>query len=42
MWSTDIEFTDQQKADFREARINEDLSNAPLLSECVKEGQAPL
>lgn len=31
-----IEFTEQQKADFREGKIKEDLSNAPLLSECLK------
>lgn len=37
MWLTDIESTDEQKADFREGKINEGLSNAPLLSECSKE-----
>lgn len=36
MWNTDIEFTEQQKTDFREGRINEDLSNAPLLVDCMK------
>lgn len=36
MWNTEIEFTEQQKADFREGKIKEDLSNAPLLMDCVQ------
>lgn len=34
--SLDIEFTEQQKLEFREGRINEDLSNAPFLKDCLK------